>query len=555
MTDQTASPATGDEVVGREHFKVIAASSVGTVFEWFDFFLYGSLAVIMSRNFFSGVDEGTAFTLALLTFAAGLAVRPFGALVFGALGDVWGRKNTFVVTLSLMGIATFSVGLLPTYEQIGPAAAWILVGLRMLQGLSVGGVYGGAAIYVAEHAPHGRRGFYTSWIQLTATFAMAMSLLVVFTVRTILGEAEFTAWGWRIPFLMSIFLLALTMFIQMRLNESPVYKRMKASGRASTSPIKDSFGNKKNLRLVMIALFGAIAGQAVIWYAAQFYVLFFLERILRVDSATANILIAAALLAHAPLYVFFGWLSDKVGRKPVILAACFLAAVTYFPIFKGLTTAANPALAQASESVPVTVVADPADCSLQFDPVGGKVFTSSCDIARSLLTRSGISHTTLDAPPGSIAEVHVGDKTLASFNGVGLASADLRTERAAWEKEATAMLSGAGYPTSADPAAINKPLVVFWLFLLMVFSAMVYGPIAALLTEFYPAKIRYTSMSFPYHVGVGWLGGFLPSAAFAIVAATGNIYAGLWYPIFFSVLSLIVGLIFMPETKDFDIHQ
>jgi MFS family permease len=555
MTDQTAGTLETDETVGREHFKVIAASSVGTVFEWFDFFLYGSLAVVMSRNFFSGVDPTTAFTLALLTFAAGLAVRPFGALVFGFLGDLWGRKNTFVVTLSLMGLATFSVGLLPTYEQIGPAAAWILVALRMLQGLSVGGVYGGAAVYVAEHAPHGKRGSYTSWIQLTATFAMALSLVVIFATRTAVGEDDFNAWGWRIPFLASIFLLAITMWIQLKLHESPVYLRMKSAGKASSRPWKDAFGNWKNLRLILIALFGAIAGQAVIWYAAQFYVLFFLERVLKVDGSTANLLIAAALLIHSPLYILFGWMSDKVGRKPLILAACLLAALTYFPIFKGLTEAANPDLARAVATSPAVVAADPAECSFLFDPLGSKTFTSSCDVTRSYLTRAGISYETAPAAPGAVAELRVGEQRLPSFDGRGLSPTEFRARRAEWEKIAGETLAAAGYPAKADPDEINIPMVLLWLFVLMTFSAMVYGPMAALLAEFFPARIRYTSMSFPYHIGVGWLGGFLPSAAFAIVVATGNIYSGLWYPIFFAALSLIVGALFLPETKDADIRH
>lgn len=552
---EAIAPAAETEVVGREHFKVIAASSVGTVFEWFDFFLYGSLAVVMSRNFFSGVNESTAFTLALLTFAAGLAVRPFGALVFGFLGDLWGRKNTFVVTLSLMGFATFSVGLLPTYAQIGPAAPWILVALRMLQGLSVGGVYGGAAVYVAEHSPQNKRGYYTSWIQLTATFAMALSLVVVYATRKAVGEDDFVAWGWRIPFLMSIGLLAVTLWIQFKLNESPVYLRMKAAGKASSRPWKDAFGNWKNLRLILIALFGAIVGQAVIWYSAQFYVLFFLERVLKVEAATANLLVAGALLLHAPLYVVFGRLSDKVGRKPIILAACFLAAITYFPIFKGLTEAANPALAAAIASAPVTVVANPAECSLQFDPLGGKAFVTSCDIARSYLTRAGVPYETVEEPERKTAVLKAGANALESIDAAALSGVELRAARSAWEKSATELLARAGYPSSADTSKINVPMVLLWLFILMVFSAMVYGPIAALLAEFFPAKIRYTSMSFPYHVGVGWLGGFLPSAAFAIVAATGNIYSGLWYPIFFAAVSLIVGALLLPETKDADIRN
>lgn len=554
MTDRTIS-AVDDTIAGSDDFKVLAASSVGTVFEWFDFFLYGSLAVILSRHFFSGVNESTAFVLALLAFAAGFAVRPFGAVVFGFLGDLWGRKKTFLITLSVMGAATFTVGLLPTYAQIGPAAAWILVALRMLQGLSVGGVYGGAAVYVAEHVPVKRRGFYTSFIQITATVGMALSLIVIFTTRRIMGEAEFIAWGWRIPFLMSSLLLAITIWIQMKLSESPVYLRMKAMGRSSTRPWADAFGNWTNLRLIMIALFGVVVGLAVIWYAAQFYVLFFLERVLKVDGALTNLLVATGLLIATPLFVLFGWLSDKIGRKPIVLAACLLAALTYFPLFKALTAAANPDLARAIASAPITVVADPEECSFQFDPVGKATFSTSCDIARSYLTRAGVTYDGVKAPPGTLAELRVGDKVLTSFQGGRLESKELAAQRGAWEKEAAALVTGAGYPLgTADVEKMNIPLVLLILVALMVFAAMVYGPSAALLAELFPARIRYTSLSLPYHIGTGWFGGFLPTVSFAIVAATGDIYSGLWYPLVLSALTFVVGLIVLPETKDADIR-
>jgi MFS family permease len=492
--------------------------------------------------------------MALLAFAAGFAVRPFGAIVFGFLGDLWGRKNTFLVTLMLMGVATFGVGLLPTYDQIGAAAPWALVVLRMLQGLSVGGVYGGAAIYVAEHVAPQRRGFFTSWIQITATTGMALSLAVIFVTRTLVGEDDFGTWGWRIPFLLSIVMLGVTIWIQLKLTESPVYVQMKAAGKSSSRPWADAFGNWKNLRLILIALFGAMVGQAVVWYAAQFYVLFFIERVLKVDAALTNLLVAAALIISTPLYVFFGWLSDRVGRKPVILAACLLAALTYFPLFKALTSAANPDLARAVATAPVTVLADKAECSFQFDPVGSARFSTSCDIARSYLARAGVTYDTEAAPAGSIASLHVGERTLASFRGDELAAPALKTQRASWEKEAATLIAAAGYPLKADSDEVDVPLVLLILVAVMSLSAMVYGPMAALLTELFPAKVRYTSMSLPYHLGTGWFGGFLPPVAFAIVAATGNIYSGLWYPLMFAAITFVVGLMLLPETKGTDLR-
>ncbi len=553
MTDHAISTST-EGTMGREDFKVLAASTVGTIFEWFDFFLYGSLAVIISRHFFAGVNDTTAFVLALLAFAAGFAVRPLGAIVFGFLGDLFGRKKTFILTLTLMGVATFAVGLLPDYSQIGAAAPWILVTLRMLQGLSVGGVYGGAATYVAEHVPAHRRGYYTSYIQTTATVGMALSLVVIFVTRSIMGEAAFADWGWRIPFLMSCLLLGVTLWIQTKLAESPVYLRMKASGKGSAHPWKDAFGHWENLKLILISLFGMTIGLAVVWYAAQFYVLFFLERVLKVDGAVTNLLVALSLLIATPLFVFFGWLSDKVGRKPIILGACLLAAVTYFPLFKALTAAANPDLARAIASSPVTVVADPRECSFQFDPVGKATFSTSCDIARSYLTRAGVTYDGVDAAPGTVAELRVGDKTLTAFAGESLPAAELAAKRAAWEKEAAALVTSAGYPLgTVDNDKINMPLVVLIVTLLMVPACMVYGPAAALLAEIFPAKVRYTSLSLPYHLGTGWFGGFLPTVSFAIVAATGDIYSGLWYPLVLAALTFIIGLLFLPETKDRDI--
>jgi MFS family permease len=555
MAEQATIVAADLPELGKENVKVIVASSVASVFEWFDFFLYGALAVVISRNFFAGVNETTSFVLALLAFAAGFAVRPFGAIVFGFFGDLLGRKNTFLVTLALMGFATFCVGLLPTYDQIGAAAPWMLVGLRMLQGLSVGGVYGGAATYVAEHVDQHRRGFFTSWIQITATVGMALSLATIFAARTLVGEESFNQWGWRIPFLLSIVLLGVTIWIQTRLSESPVYLAMKASGKASKRPLADAFGNWSNLRLILIALFGAMVGQAVIWYAAQFYVFFFMERILKVDAALTNLLVAVALVISTPLYVFFGWLSDRIGRRPVILGACLLAALTYFPLFKALTAAANPAMAHAVASAPVTVWADKDECTFQFDPIGTAKFSSSCDIARSYLARAGVSYTTESSAPGSIAQLRVGERVLDSFRGDALTSAELKVARADWEKTAAQLVTEAGYPRSAERDQINVPMVLLILVVLMSFSAMVYGPMAALLTELFPAKVRYTSMSLPYHLGTGWFGGFLPPVAFAIVAATGNIFSGLWYPLIGAVVTLICGVLLLPETRGRDLRH
>jgi MFS family permease len=552
MTDTAAAPV--DHTVDRDDRMVILASSVGTVIEWYDFYLYGSLAAIITVQFFSGVNETTGYIFALMAFAAGFAVRPFGAVFFGRLGDLWGRKNTFLVTMLLMGLSTFVVGLLPSYAAIGVAAPIILIAMRLLQGLALGGEYGGAATYVAEHAPPGKRGFYTSFIQITATAGLMLSLLVILGVRTVVGEEAFKDWGWRIPFLVSILLLGVSLWIRLKLAESPAFARMKAEGKGSTTPLKDSFGKWPNLKLVLLALVGLTAGQAVVWYTGQFYALFFLEKTLKVDGPLANILIAISLLLATPFFVFWGWLSDRVGRKPIILTGCLLAALTYFPLFHALTGAANPQLAAATASAPVSVRADPADCAFQFDPVGKTVFDSSCDLAKSYLAKSGVTYANIAAPAGSVAEVRIGDAVVTSFDGAALSRPDFAARKTEWEAGLGSALAAAGYPARADSALVNKPLVVAILFVLVMFVTMVYGPIAAALVEMFPTSIRYTSMSLPYHIGNGWFGGFLPTTAFAMVAATGNIYYGLWYPVVVALVTVVVGFLFIRDRKDVDIH-
>ena len=541
-----------------EERKVIFASSLGTVFEWYDFYLYGSLAAIIAKQFFSGLDSGSAFIFALLAFAAGFIVRPFGALVFGRLGDMIGRKYTFLVTILLMGLSTFIVGILPTYASIGVAAPIILIVLRMLQGLALGGEYGGAATYVAEHAPDGKRGAYTSWIQTTATLGLFLSLLVILGVRTSLGEEAFADWGWRIPFLVSILLLAVSVWIRMTLSESPAFQKMKAEGKTSKAPLSESFGEWKNLKIVILALVGLTAGQAVVWYTGQFYALFFLTQQLKVDATTANLMIAAALLIGTPFFIVFGTLSDKIGRKPIIMAGCLLAVVTYFPVFKMLTEAANPALARAQASAAVTVTADPATCSFQGNPVAREIdFRSSCDIAKRFLVQNSVSYENVAGPAGSPAVVKIGDKAITAPTGnvVNLKFDEESVKAiAAFKKEVTEQLKAAGYPTKADPAQMNKLVMIAILAYLVLLVTMVYGPIAAMLVEMFPTRIRYTSMSLPYHIGNGWFGGLLPTTAFAIVASTGNMYNGLWYPIIVAGMTLVIGTLFVRETKDVDIY-
>lgn len=528
---------------------VITASSLGTVFEWYDFYLYGLLAVIITAQFFSGVNETTGFILALGAFAAGFAVRPFGALVFGRIGDLVGRKNTFLVTMGLMGLSTFVVGLLPSYASIGVAAPILLVLMRIIQGLALGGEYGGAATYVAEHAPNHKRGLYTSFIQTTATLGLFAALLVVIGTRTLIGEEAFKDWGWRIPFLVSIILLAVSMWIRMQLAESPVFLKMKEEGKTSKAPLTEAFGEWKNAKWVLVALLGAVAGQAVVWYTGQFYAMFFLEKMLLVDGATTNILIAIALAIGTPFFIFFGWLSDRIGRKPIILFGCALAALTYFPAFHLLSQAANPALAHAEAAAPVTIVTNDADCSVQFDPIGRNKFDSkSCDIAKSFLAKNAISYNNVEAAAGSIAVVRIGDQSFTAPDPSKVTGEARATAIKTFQGEVKDALQAAGYPAKADLAQMNKGMVVGVLTYLVLLVTMVYGPIAAMLVELFPSRIRYTSMSLPYHIGNGWFGGFLPTIAFAMVAATGNIYYGLWYPIVIAALTVVVGLIFLPET-------
>ncbi|KIQ03387.1 MFS transporter [Agrobacterium tumefaciens] len=618
--NEKARPMTGEEK------KVIFASSLGTVFEWYDFYLYGSLAIYIGANFFSQYPETTRNIFALLAFAAGFLVRPFGALVFGRLGDLVGRKYTFLVTILIMGFSTFLVGVLPNASQIGIAAPIILIILRMLQGLALGGEYGGAATYVAEHAPNGRRGYYTSWIQTTATLGLFLSLMVILGVQFAVGREAFADWGWRIPFLLSVILLGVSVWIRLKMSESPAFKKMKEEGKTSKAPLSEAFGQWKNAKIAIIALVGAVIGQAVVWYTGQFYALFFLQSILKVDGQSANIMVACALLLGTGFFVLFGWLSDKIGRKPIIMAGLVLAMLTYFPLFKALTWAGNPALAQAQASVRATVTAAPGDCRFQFNPTGTAKFTTSCDIATSFLTRNSVPYDVVEGPAGQPATVKIGEKTITSYDAAA-AGANAAANDRAFQKQINMALQEGGYPLVrgaaqvpaakldafiaanpelalnadtvratpaktvpaeklvadklmtapelngatemavytvagggafamvADPAAVNWIAIIAVLTVLVIYVTMVYGPIAALLVEMFPTRIRYSGMSLPYHIGNGWFGGLLPATAFAMSAAKGDIYYGLWYPIIFAGITLVVGLLFLPETKDRDIHK
>ncbi len=588
----STAPMTGEEK------KVIFASSLGTVFEWYDFYLYGSLAPIIGKQFFGGLDTGSQFIFALLAFAAGFIVRPFGALVFGRLGDMIGRKYTFLVTILIMGLSTFGVGLLPSYATIGVIAPVLLIALRLLQGLALGGEYGGAATYVAEHAPQGKRGAYTSWIQTTATLGLFLSLMIILGARQAMGEKDFSDWGWRIPFLVSIVLLGISVYIRLSLNESPAFAKMKAEGKASKAPLTESFGQWGNLKIVILALIGLTAGQAVVWYTGQFYALFFLTQSLKVDPATANIMIAISLIIGTPFFIVFGTLSDKIGRKPIIMAGCLIAALTYFPVFHMLTEAANPDLAAAQAKNKVTVTADPSECSFQFNPTGTVKFTSSCDIVKQKLAGASVSYENVVAPAGTPAVIKVGETVINGYSSTKITDADIaaakesaakkledlktaakpesdikaaadaltafdkdgkaatvKAKEAALSSGLAAALKAAGYPAKADPAKVDKVKVVAILAFLVLLVTMVYGPIAAMLVEMFPTRIRYTSMSLPYHIGNGWFGGLLPTTAFAIVAQTGNMYNGLWYPIIIAAMTFVVGMLFVRETKDVDIFK
>ncbi|MBW9056036.1 MFS transporter [Rhizobium mesosinicum] len=614
-----AGPMTGEEK------KVIFASSLGTVFEWYDFYLYGSLATYIGATYFTQYPEATRNIFTLLAFAAGFLVRPFGALVFGRLGDLVGRKYTFLVTILIMGMSTFLVGILPGAASIGIAAPIILIGLRLLQGLALGGEYGGAATYVAEHAPNGRRGYFTSWIQTTATLGLFLSLIVIVTVQSIMGSTAFAAWGWRIPFLVSVVLLGISVWIRLKMNESPAFQRMKAEGKGSKAPLTEAFGQWRNAKIALIALLGATMGQAVVWYGGQFYALFFLQSVLKVDLYSANIMVAIALFLATPFFVIFGGLSDKIGRKPIIMAGLLIAAVTYFPLFKAMTYMANPALYEAQATIRATVTADPADCKFQFNPTGTSKFTNSCDIATAFLTKNSVPYDVVPGPAGQPATVKVGDDTITGYDAVA-AGADAAKTNAVFEKGVNLALHDAGYPLKrgaakvadakldafiaanpelslnadairagqketlpadklvagklltadeaksvtdmavytipgggsfamvADPARVNWVGTIAILFVLVLYVTMVYGPIAALLVELFPTRIRYTGMSLPYHIGNGWFGGLLPATAFAMSAAAGNIYYGLWYPIVFAAITLVIGVLFLPETKNRDIH-
>ncbi|WP_445819198.1 MFS transporter [Alcaligenes sp. SDU_A2] len=534
--------------------KVIFASSLGTMFEWYDFYLYGSLAAILAQHFFSAVNPTAGFIFALFAFAAGFAVRPFGALLFGRIGDRVGRKYTFLVTILLMGLSTFLVGVLPNYEAIGIAAPIMLIVLRLLQGLALGGEYGGAATYVAEHAPQHRRGFYTSWIQTTASVGLLLSLVVIMSIRNALGEEAFVAWGWRIPFLISVVLLGISVWIRMNLKESPAFQHIKEQGGLSSAPITESFGRWKNLRIALVALFGLAAGQGVVWYTGQFYALFFITQTLAIEANQAQTMMAIALLLATPLFVVFGWLSDHIGRKPIILTGCLLAALTYYPAFKGLAYFANPALVQAQQQSPVVVVADPAACSFQFNPVGTHSFTSSCDIVKSFMASYAVSYSNETGAAGQVAQVRIGTQTIDSFEGATLSRAEFARQSRELKAQLTQAIRDHGYPERADPQQLNSVMVVLLLTYLVGLVTMVYGPIAAMLVEMFPIRIRYTSMSLPYHIGNGWFGGFLPPLSFAMIAASGNIYDGLWYPIIICLATVAIGLPFVRETRHNDIN-
>ena len=567
----------------REEKKVIMASSAGTIFEWYDFYLYGALAAIIGAQFFTAFPENTRNVFALLAFAAGFIVRPFGALVFGMLGDMIGRKYTFLITIVIMGVSTFLVGILPNYESWGVAAPVILILLRMAQGLALGGEYGGAAIYVAEHAPANQRGYFTAFIQTTATLGLLLSLIVILAVQGYVNGAfpdvpllkdgvavlmadgkptmvkAFNAWGWRVPFIGSIFLLLISLYIRLQMNESPAFRKMKEEGRTSKAPLSEAFGNWKNGKIALIALLGLVAGQAVVWYTGQFYALFFMQNVIKVDSFTANVMVAWSLILGTGGFLVFGALSDRIGRKPIILAGCLLGAVSFLPVFGFLTQTANPALYKAHQT-PVTVTVNPQDCSFQFNPTGTVKFTSSCDIAKAQLARTSVNYNTIEsAAPGTLAVVKVGETSIPSYDAGKLTGDELKKAKPAFDSALNAALKQAGYPlVPADNTSIAKAqnfidiftpqklTIIAILTYLVILVTMVYGPIAAMLVELFPTRIRYSGLSLPYHIGNGWFGGLMPATAFAISAQTGNIYSGLWYAIVIAVMTVVVGTLFVP---------
>ena len=548
MTETATQPADGPTLR-----TVVAASAAGTAFEWYDFFIFGSLTTIIARHFYADVGEATSYILALLTFGVGFVVRPLGALAFGWFGDKTGRKTTFLVTITLMGVATVAIGLLPDYSQAGIIAPILLIFLRIVQGFALGGEYGGAAIYVAEHAPPKTRGLLTGWIQTTAAMGLIGALVVILTTRAIMGAESFDAWGWRIPFWLSAALLAVSLWIRLKLHESPAFVKMAAESKVRQAPFKESFLTWKNGKFVLIALTGIMFAQGAVWYAGYFYTRFFMERVLKVEIATVDMLILTITVASAFLYIFFGWLSDRVGRKPVMIGGMLLFLIAVFPGFHALTSAANPALAAAQASAPVTVVADPATCAVQFDPVGKAAFASSCDLAKNVLSNAGVSYANEAAAPGSLATVRIGGTTIASVEGAGLTTAELKAARSAVETRVKSALTDAGYPAIADPERINLIGVFLILMVFMVAATAVYGPQAAALVELFPTRVRYTAMSLPYNIGTGWVGGLLPAASFALVAWSGNIYFGLWYSVAFTAVAAIVALLFLPETKGRDL--
>ena len=533
---------------------IVAASSAGTAFEWYDFFIFGTSAALISRNFFAGVSDAAGFIFALGAFGAGFAFRPLGSLVFGWLGDRLGRKGAFIITVSLMGAATIGIGLLPTYRQVGILAPTLLILLRIIQGFALGGEYGGAAVYVAEHSPVARRGYYTGWIQISASLGLIGALLVILVTRTLTGEAAFADWGWRIPFLSSAGLLAVSLYMRAKLAESPAFKLMQAEGSHSKAPLTEAFLKWRYLKVVLVVLFGVTVAQGAVWYTVFFYAQFFIEKVVKLSPASVNGLMIAISVISAPLYVLFGWLSDRLGRKPVMLAGMLVAIGFYFPGFHLLTEAANPALAAATRTTPVTVVADPNDCSVQFDPVGKAAFLSSCDIAKSTLAGSGVSYANQSAAPGTLASVRIGAVQVVSRSAVGLPAAQAKAVKDDIDRRLKSALVGAGYPASADPKGVNWPLLFGTMFVFAVAATALYGPMASALVELFPTRIRYTAMSLPYNIGTGWIGGFLPAVAFAVVAIKGDMYFGLWYPLICTVVSALTALMFLPETKGRDLH-